>query len=65
MYVSDILALEKGCGYTEEDVARVVLTNDKQRFFMEKEPGTNRQRIRANQGHSVQVGMIVQCHTCR
>lgn len=41
--------------YTLEDVERVVKNNDKQRFHMEKDEETGKWKIRANQGHSIEV----------
>ena len=40
--------------YSLEDIQRIV-KNDKQRFFMEEDKGTGKMKIRANQGHSLQV----------
>ena len=45
--------------YSEEDVKYVVETNDKQRFQLEMDAGTGRLKIRANQGHTVAVGVFV------
>lgn len=56
--VSDILALPRGRGFSQEDVRRVVAENDKQRFALkdeEEEEGTRYLMIRANQGHTMQV----------
>ena len=41
--------------FTMEDVQTVVETNDKQRFAVEEEAESNRLKIRANQGHTLQV----------
>ena len=41
-------------GFTEEDVVKVVQNNDKQRFATEREDG-GRLKIRANQGHTIEV----------
>ncbi|KAK2567551.1 tRNA 2'-phosphotransferase 1 [Acropora cervicornis] len=42
--------------YSEDEVQRVVHDNDKQRFSLRNDPSTNRLQVRANQGHSMQVG---------
>ncbi|KAL3872703.1 hypothetical protein ACJMK2_035910 [Sinanodonta woodiana] len=56
LYVDEILKkMKKLEGYTVEDVQRIVAQNDKQRFALQKEDGTNRLKIRANQGHTVEV----------
>ena len=41
--------------FTEADVRRVVEENDKQRFQLVFDPESNRLKIRANQGHTVEV----------
>ncbi len=53
MEVAAILALPSGCGFTEEDVQRVVANCPKQRFSLSQDSG--RLKIRANQGHSMEV----------
>ncbi len=55
--VSDILALHKGRGFTCEDVQRVVANCSKKRFALEEDPSGLLQ-IRANQGHSIEVGKL-------
>ena len=55
LYVDDILKLPKMKGRTVEDVQRVVLENDKQRFFMERHSENGQLKIRANQGHTMKV----------
>ncbi|MFO1422090.1 MAG: RNA 2'-phosphotransferase [Candidatus Competibacteraceae bacterium] len=47
------LANERGKRLTRELIGEVVAKNDKQRFTI----GANGNRIRANQGHSVQVNL--------
>ena len=41
-------------GFTPEDIEMVVQTNDKQRFALEKDEH-GRLKIRANQGHTMEV----------
>ncbi|XP_072102160.1 tRNA 2'-phosphotransferase 1-like isoform X3 [Mobula birostris] len=41
--------------YTVQDVQRVVDTNDKRRFTLHTDPATGSLKIRANQGHTLQV----------
>ena len=58
--VMDMLTLPEFTGYTFDQVKQVVDTNDKKRFLMVKktDPMTNLPvwLIRANQGHSMEVG---------
>ena len=58
MAVSDILSLPRGRGFTEEDVRRVVAGNDKKRFALQEEPEDKGLLVRANQGHSMEVGVV-------
>ena len=44
-------------GFTEEDVVKVVKDNDKQRFATERED-SGRLKIRANQGHTIEVQYV-------
>jgi RNA:NAD 2'-phosphotransferase (TPT1/KptA family) len=44
--------------YNLEDIQRIVKSNDKQRFFMEEDKETGKMKIRANQGHSLQVKLL-------
>lgn len=53
--VRDILSLKNGQKYTVDDVKRVVANNSKQRFALADIPEVPELRIRANQGHSMQV----------
>lgn len=56
LYVEEILDRQRNLrDYTSEDVENVVKNNDKQRFYMEKEEGTGKLKIRANQGHTIEV----------
>ena len=41
--------------FTAEDIQSVVASNDKQRFHLETDADTGRLKIRANQGHSLEV----------
>ncbi len=58
--VADMLALPEFAGYTFDQIKQVVDTNEKKRFLLvEKfDPATNQPvwLIRANQGHSTEVG---------
>ena len=45
-----------------EDVKRVVETSDKQRFHIEWERETGKMKIRANQGHSIEVSNQQTCN---
>lgn len=56
--MEDLLAHAQFHAFSLEDVERVVATNDKQRFKLRPHPEDGRLQIRANQGHSVQVGKI-------
>lgn len=58
LFVEDLLAHAQFHAFSLEDVERVVATNDKQRFKLRPHPEDGRLQIRANQGHSVQVGKI-------
>ena len=66
--VADMLALPEFAGYTFDQVKQVVDTNQKQRFTMVErlDPVTNRQvwLIRANQGHSQDVGSKLDDNEC-
>jgi len=58
--VADMLALPEFAGYTFDQVKQVVASNEKQRFLLveKTDPVTNCHvwLIRANQGHSTEVG---------
>lgn len=41
--------------FTAEDIQSVVASSDKQRFHLETDADTGRLKIRANQGHSLEV----------
>ena len=60
LYVDEILKMPKMRGHTVAEIQIVVDTNDKQRFHLEPHPENGRLRIRANQGHSMQVWTIYQ-----
>ncbi|XP_056020547.1 uncharacterized protein LOC125649502 isoform X2 [Ostrea edulis] len=53
LWVDDILRRNEYRHFTVEDVRHVVTTNDKQRFHLEEDQG--HLKIRANQGHSLEV----------
>ncbi|KAM3825017.1 tRNA 2'-phosphotransferase 1 isoform 2-T2 [Vipera latastei] len=53
--VVEILRLPQFKAWSEEDVKRVVETNEKQRFALGRHPSSGHLQIRANQGHSLQV----------
>ncbi|KAK2145403.1 hypothetical protein LSH36_685g02020 [Paralvinella palmiformis] len=55
LYIDELLKLDQLKCYNLEDVMAVVDTNDKNRYHVEKEQGTGRLKIRANQGHSIEV----------
>ncbi|XP_062856739.1 tRNA 2'-phosphotransferase 1 [Trichomycterus rosablanca] len=55
IFVDEILAHAQFSSFLQEDVEKVVATNDKQRFKLQNHPENGRLQIRANQGHSVQV----------
>nr|XP_019965538.1 PREDICTED: tRNA 2'-phosphotransferase 1 isoform X2 [Paralichthys olivaceus] len=55
LFVEELLAHPQFRSYSLEDIERVVVTNDKQRFKLRSHPEDGRLEIRANQGHSVQV----------
>ena len=55
LYVDEVLSLPQLQNYTLDDVQRVVDTNEKKRFTIEPHPDNGKPRIRANQGHSIEV----------
>lgn len=55
--MDEILRRNEYRGFTEEDIKNIVKTNDKQRFSLADENG--RLKIRANQGHSVEVKFLL------
>lgn len=57
LYVQDILRHEDFTSFSEEDVKRVVDNSDKKRFHIEKD-GDGKIKIRANQGHSLDVKQL-------
>lgn len=59
LYVDEILQKQRNLqDYNLEDIQRIVKSNDKQRFFMEEDKETGKIKIRANQGHSLQVKLL-------
>jgi len=55
LYVDDVLRQQGLQHYTEADVRCVVEKNDKQRFQLDIDAESSRLKIRANQGHTVDV----------
>lgn len=55
VYIDELLKLPQLRRYNLQDIAHVVQSNDKQRFHMEVDPATGKHRIRANQGHTMEV----------
>jgi len=53
--VDDVLRQHGLQHYTEADVRHVVEENDKQRFQLDVDAESSRLKIRANQGHTVEV----------
>lgn len=51
-----LLQLPQFCSFSAEDVQRVVDTSEKQRFALQPGSPSTGPLIRANQGHSLQVG---------
>ena len=57
--MDDILTrTEKLHGVTVKQIEKIVKTNDKQRFALEKDEN-GRLMIRANQGHTMEVGIYI------
>lgn len=57
LWVDEILRRNEYRDFTVEDIKHIVETNDKQRFSLADENG--RLKIRANQGHSVEVKFLL------
>ncbi|OON13643.1 RNA 2'-phosphotransferase, Tpt1/KptA family [Opisthorchis viverrini] len=55
LYLDELLGLAKFRGVTEAEIRHVVDNNDKRRFEMCMDPESGRMKIRAFQGHSVQI----------
>ena len=53
--MEDILKKQQFKPYSLTDVERVVKNNNKQRFYLEQDAESGRPRIRANQGHTMNV----------
>jgi hypothetical protein len=58
LYVDEILGKPRFKKYTVDDVKSVVESNEKQRFYMETDADSGRFKIRANQGHTLEVIII-------
>jgi 2'-phosphotransferase len=56
--VSDVLSMSEFKGVTQEQIIEIVQTNDKQRFSL-KTIESGEYLIRANQGHSKEVGELI------
>lgn len=59
IFVDDLLRLRQFQRYSEDDVKKVVAENDKKRFALRNDPATDRLQIRANQGHTMEVSMLI------
>ncbi|XP_074662144.1 tRNA 2'-phosphotransferase 1-like isoform X2 [Tubulanus polymorphus] len=57
VYVDELLNLPhmKRTSFTEADIKHVVSSNDKQRFTLSTDESNGKLKIKANQGHSIQV----------
>lgn len=55
LWVDDILHRNEYRSFTFDDIKHVVDTNDKKRFSLVKDESTGNYKIRANQGHSLEV----------
>ena len=53
--MSEILRRNEYQAFTFDDIKHVVDTNDKKRFSLVKDEATGYYKIRANQGHSLEV----------
>lgn len=59
IFVDDLLKLQQFQRYSEHDIKRVVADNDKKRFALRNDPATDRLQVRANQGHTMEVGILL------
>lgn len=55
MLVDDILKYKDLDYYSEQDVERIVKNNSKQGFQIMKDEATGKLKVRANQGHTMEV----------
>ncbi|BFZ07242.1 hypothetical protein BsWGS_10281 [Bradybaena similaris] len=55
LYVDEILKHKNFQSVSVENIKHIVENNDKQRFALEEDTATGRLKIRANQGHSLEV----------
>lgn len=60
LFVEELLAHPQFHAYSLQDVERVVVTNDKQRFRLRPSPEDGRLQIKASQGHSIKVNGVEQ-----
>ena len=56
--VHQVLAIRDFDGYSLDDVKRVVENNDKQRFGLVYDEGMQEYKIRAHQGHTMDVSTL-------
>ena len=56
--MDDLLKLRQFQRYSEDDIKRVVADNDKKRFALRNDPEMDRLQVRANQGHTMEVGIL-------
>jgi len=60
IYVWDLLHHKDLRGYSEEDVERVVKENNKKRFQLTVEGPTGWKKVRASQGHTIEVNILLE-----
>ena len=59
IFVDDLLKLPQFQRYSEDDIKKVVADNDKKRFALRNDPVTDRFQVRANQGHTLEVSILM------
>ena len=57
--MDDLLKLRQFQRYSEDDIKKVVADNDKKRFALRNDPVTDRLQVRANQGHTLEVSILM------